>query len=526
MKLKNVKYIWVIGFIVVVFALFQYFYPGNPNGINSDNFEIVAHRGAHVMWKQGEYDLTTGCEATHIYKPTEEQTYIENTIESIKRAFELGATIVEIDIRPSKDNVLMISHEENLECKTDGHGKIYDYTAEELKNLDVGYGFTYDNGETYPFRGKGLGKMPTLKEVLEEFPDKKFLIDHKDRTKETADLLIEELKNLKEKQRKNIYYWGSKEIGDYIQSEIFEVKRLLANRSEMKSCLLKYILSFGIFGFGDECNGLAVGMTKEYSKYMWGWPYNFIKKAHKNNSPVYLMVDTLEEIEWAKSLPIDGIITDHIEIITDNSQYDLNNNFGNDQIEKAVSDYLLTEKRFSWRNRDDSHTFCVVENLKPEKELFPLYVWAYCGEYIVQNGELKTISGSSGPAKINYPNVLSYYDLSRFSYEAPGDGADYTKDVKKIFPEDVQQKIFNHDTRDLIARAENYAFANISNWNLIKEAIANCEIKSIMQTHSLDVTATFEDNKTITAQEPEIDDIFDVVSQYKDKCGEIIMATE
>ena len=314
--MKKLAKIFIALFLILIaFACFQYFYPGNSKGLDPHNFEIIAHRGAHVMWKQGEYDLATGCEAAHIYKPTEEQTYIENTLESIGRAFELGADVVEIDIRPSKDNVLMINHEVNLECKTDGRGKISDYTVEELKKLDVGYGFTYDDGQTYPFRGKGVGKMPTLREVLEEFPDKKFLIDHKDRSKETADLLVELLERLKEEQRKNIYYWGSKEIGDYINGKIPEVTRLLANRSEMKSCIVKYIASFGILGFGDECSGLAVGMTKQYSKYMWGWPYNFIKKAQQNNGSVYLMVDSLDELEWARDLPVNGIITDHIEEI-------------------------------------------------------------------------------------------------------------------------------------------------------------------------------------------------------------------
>ena len=118
--MKKVVRVFLVSFaILIIFAIFRYFYPGNPEKISSGNFEIIAHRGAHVMWKQGEYDLATGCEATHIYEPTKEQTYVENTIESIDKAFELGATIVEIDIRPSKDSVLMINHEEDLECKTD-----------------------------------------------------------------------------------------------------------------------------------------------------------------------------------------------------------------------------------------------------------------------------------------------------------------------------------------------------------------------------------------------------------------------
>jgi hypothetical protein len=41
----------------------------------------------------------------------------------------------------------------------------------------------------------------------------------------------------------------------------------------------------------------------------------FLKEARDNNSPVYLFVDTKEEIKWAKSLPVDGMITDHIETV-------------------------------------------------------------------------------------------------------------------------------------------------------------------------------------------------------------------
>ncbi|OGF26921.1 hypothetical protein A2331_04030 [Candidatus Falkowbacteria bacterium RIFOXYB2_FULL_34_18] len=202
------------------------------------------------------------------------------------------------------------------------------------------------------------------------------------------------------------------------------------------------------------------------------------------------------------------------------------NNFRNDQIEKTISDYFKTQKRFSWKNRDDSHNFCTIQNLKPDKELFPLYVWVYCGEYIIENNKLKTVSGSSGPVKIDYPNELSYYNINKFSYEAPRDGSNYSKDIKVIFPEDVQQKIFEHDVKDLIAKLEKNAFVSISNWNEIKRGVAECEIESVMQTHALEITATFKDDRTILAQEPKIDDIFEVINAYKDKCGEILMGTE
>ena len=49
----------------------------------------------------------------------------------------------------------------------------------ELRPLDVGYGYTADGGQTFPFRGKGVGLMPSLSEVLAAFPDQRLLINVK-----------------------------------------------------------------------------------------------------------------------------------------------------------------------------------------------------------------------------------------------------------------------------------------------------------------------------------------------------------
>ena len=124
--------------------------------------------------------------------------------------------------------------------------------------------------------------------------------------------------------------------------------------------------------------------------------------------------------------------------------------FGNNQAEKAITDYLLTQKCFSWKTTTDSRNFCVIENLNPtENGLFPLYVWVRCGEFILQNGKLKELSGKSVPAKIIYPNQLSFYDLDKFSYEVPGNGSLYSKDIKTIFPLNAQKMIFGFDINNL-----------------------------------------------------------------------------
>jgi hypothetical protein len=201
-------------------------------------------------------------------------------------------------------------------------------------------------------------------------------------------------------------------------------------------------------------------------------------------------------------------------------------NFGNDYIGEAIINYLLTQERFSWKTRDGSHNFCAIENLNQENELFPLYIWAYCAEYVIQDDELKTLSGSSGPVKINYPNEMSFYDLSHFSYEAPGDGSHYAEDIKKIFPEDVQQLIFDFDRKNIIRRIERFAFVNISSWESIKEAIASCKVESVWQTHDRRVGAKLKNGEELAAVEPKIDDIINIAEDFESKCGKILMGTE
>lgn len=201
-------------------------------------------------------------------------------------------------------------------------------------------------------------------------------------------------------------------------------------------------------------------------------------------------------------------------------------NFGNSQIEKAIINYLLSEEYFSWKTEDNSYSFCGIENLDSENELFPLYIWVYCGEYIIQDSGLKTLSGFSGPAKINYPNELSFYDLSEFSYEVPGDGSQYVKDIEQIFPAEIRAKIFSFERRNIIERVEKVAHTNILSWELIQQAVDDCEVRSVWQTHDKTVGAKLKNGEELIAVEPEIDDIMKIVEIAEIKCGEILMATE
>ena len=209
-------------------------------------------------------------------------------------------------------------------------------------------------------------------------------------------------------------------------------------------------------------------------------------------------------------------------------------NFGNDKIEGAITNYLVTQTQFSWKTKDNSKNFCSIENLDPEKELFPLYVWVYCGEYEIQNGNIKELSGSSGPAKINYPNELSFYDPKKFSYEVPGDGSNYSIGIKKIFPENLWERIYNFKTNNLIMKNQTTALEWFSSpqagqnnlWEITKQAIISCNVKKIFQTHEKRVKTTLKNGTVLTAIEPTIDEVFNVIRGAAPNCGTVQMSTE
>ncbi len=101
----------------------------------------------------------------------------ENTLPSFQSAIEIGADVIETDVQRSKDGRFMIFHDDTIDRVTEGRGRIGDYTMQELKRLDAGYRYSAD-AESFPFRGKKIA-IPSLEEVLREFPQQRFNIDLK-----------------------------------------------------------------------------------------------------------------------------------------------------------------------------------------------------------------------------------------------------------------------------------------------------------------------------------------------------------
>lgn len=74
----------------------------------------------------------------------------ENTLRSVRKAVELGADGVEVDVHFA-DGQLVVIHDETLDRTTDGHGRVATKSFSHLRSLDAGLG----------------ERIPTLAEVFE-----------------------------------------------------------------------------------------------------------------------------------------------------------------------------------------------------------------------------------------------------------------------------------------------------------------------------------------------------------------------
>ncbi|KAG1715127.1 (2S)-methylsuccinyl-CoA dehydrogenase [Nymphon striatum] len=128
--------------------------------------ELLSHRGVHQIYAGTDRTNNT-CTANPVHPF--QHDYIANTLRSMRAAFDHGATVVELDVHLTPDNVFAVYHDWTLDCQTDGTGVTHKQPFETLRALDLGYGYTSD-GTTYPLRGTGIGAMPSLTEVLNANP--------------------------------------------------------------------------------------------------------------------------------------------------------------------------------------------------------------------------------------------------------------------------------------------------------------------------------------------------------------------
>ena len=84
----------------------------------------------------------------------------ENSIKGIECSIAMGVDIVEVDVRKTKDNQLILMHDGSIDRTTNGSGKISDFTLDELRQ------FYLKNNQGGKDAELTDHKIPTLEEAL------------------------------------------------------------------------------------------------------------------------------------------------------------------------------------------------------------------------------------------------------------------------------------------------------------------------------------------------------------------------
>lgn len=250
---------------------------------------LLAHRGlAQNFHREGLTNET--CTAERIYPPVHD--YLENTIASMRAAFDAGADVVEFDVQPTTDGQFAVFHDWTVDCRTEGKGVTREHTLAELKALDIGYGYTADGGKTFPFRGKGVGMMPSLDEVLAAFPDKRFLINIKGNDPAEGELLAKQLAKLAPEQRQHLMAYGGALPIAALHTGLPELKVL--SKATLKRCAIAYI-GVGWSGYVPQaCRNTLLLIPNNYAPLVWGWPNRFLERMRSADTAVFVAGDYAE----------------------------------------------------------------------------------------------------------------------------------------------------------------------------------------------------------------------------------------
>lgn len=248
-----------------------------------------------------------------------------NTLYAFKTAIEKGADVLEMDAHATKDGHLVVIHDATVDRTTNGSGRVDETTLADLKTLDAA--FWWVPGEVtavgqpaheYVFRGVATNKteppdgysandftVPTLREVLETFPDVFLNIEIKATAPETAPYEKEFAELLREFGRTDDTMVGS------FQAPALETFRRLApevSTSASPGEVEAFMTGSGTPSGRVPYHALQVPPTYEGLTVV---DRHFVEMAQEQYLAVHVWtVDDEEEMAHLLAVGVQGIMTD------------------------------------------------------------------------------------------------------------------------------------------------------------------------------------------------------------------------
>lgn len=232
-----------------------------------------------------------------------------NTMFAFQNAVDMGVDILEMDLHITKDNVLVLIHDETIDRTTNGSGQVELMTLEEIKSYDAGYDWSSDEGATFPFRGQGI-TIPTLEEIFTAFPQMRMTIEIK---KSNASMIQPFCDMIREYEMQEKIL-----VASFYDDKMKEFRATCPEvaTSSAKNETTVFVLLTKAFLSGFYSPAFYSLQVPETSSGITVMTEAFVKAAHGRNLKVEPWTINDEEtmrkfISWG----VDGIITDRPDIM-------------------------------------------------------------------------------------------------------------------------------------------------------------------------------------------------------------------
>lgn len=249
----------------------------------SEKGKLVAYRGGGQLLDYATFDHGDDCTAKQI--KSSPNLHIENSLRSIDAALAAGFDAIHLNIHRTADGKFAVFHDWTLDCATDGEGVTSEKKLDYLQSLDAGYGYTFDGGETFPWRGKGY-RIPSLREVVARYAELELWLNLKTADEASVKALLDYKRSLPSERKGNFFHFAADRNLPFYEPR--GKRRTALSIESDKQCIKDYLLYGWSRFFPESCANTNIIVPPKFVNYLWGWPDQFTARAQKSGSRVYL----------------------------------------------------------------------------------------------------------------------------------------------------------------------------------------------------------------------------------------------
>lgn len=233
-----------------------------------------------------------------------------NTLPAFDHAASLHPEmILWADLRPTRDGVLVAFREESLSSTTDGKGWISFTDYADVEKLDAAFNWTDESGAT-PYRGQGV-KVPTLKELLARYPNRRFILNFRDYKPGLDDKIIAVINEAKAGDRVLVQSEQNGFLKDLREKQAV----WLFGTSHAQVTQLLILLPLGLEGLAPVKGDVYVSETSRRGRDLVS--PEVIAEMHRRRKPVFAGPASREEALELRAHGVEGLISgDPRELIT------------------------------------------------------------------------------------------------------------------------------------------------------------------------------------------------------------------